>query len=183
MKRLIALLNDQIIQPLITHPIIHADTVNALNIRSDLVDIKRALGIDKRSSYIPLILVRDIDTGLTLRGDIKLMQLKDTQKCRIEFGAPVDKKGNLAKVQEGSVSISITDDSAHFEPDPSNPFAGTVVADKPTADATKPGAIVIVADADLGDGVNNIQGTEPLIVVAGDAVGFGVASVGTPEEQ
>lgn len=182
-------LNKAIIYPLIVKPL--RDCIEDLksdNRQQHAITMRVLLNaindhVDKSSKYIPLVLVQDLGTGLTLKGDLKAMQLRDDQKCRIEFGKPVDKKGQPASVQEGSVSVSITDDSAHFEPDPDNPFAGTVIADKPTADPTAPGAIVITADADMGEGVRNIQGVEPLIVTGGEAVGFGAASLGTPEDQ
>jgi len=111
------------------------------------------------------------------------MQLTDTQEFDFEFGKPLDKKGAPASVQDGSVSLSVSDSNGTIVPNPDNPFAGTFKADKPTADPTAPGTIVIVADADLGDGVENIQGVIPVVVTGGKAFGFGEPTIGTVREQ
>lgn len=157
------------------------------NVKCEIVGTLRFLlldgDVDRRSKTLPLIFVQDLDTNLYVRGVITNMQLRDDQKVRITFGKPLDKKGNPASVQEGSVSISVTDGSATVEPDPADPFSATIIGVSPTADITKPGAVIITADADLGEGVKNITGSEPLIVTGGQAVGFGPASVGTAEDQ
>lgn len=190
MPRIIQLLKCRIIDPLIVEPLraqltIYISTLtDFLNDINDSLDmIKDALHVDKSTKRIPLVFAQDLETGFYVRGDITNMQIRDDQKFRIEFGKPLDKKGNAASVQEGSVSISVTDGSATVEPDPTNPFAATIIGVSPTADITKPGAVIITADADLGEGVRNITGSEPLIVTGGQAVGFGPASVGTAEDQ
>lgn len=190
MKRFLQWLKCHVIDPLIVEPLriqITAFTSALTHYLDDIMntldEIKAALVVDKRSKRLPLILVQDLSTGLTLKGDIRFMQMRKDQKVRIEFGAPVDKNGDPAKVQEGSVSISVTDGSATVEPDPTNPFAATIIGAAETVDPTEPGAVVIVADADLGDGVKNIQGVEPLLITGLEAVGFGPATVGTPEDQ
>jgi hypothetical protein len=135
---------------------------------------------DLRSTHLKLVRVHDIDSGLIVEGEITKMQITDSQQATIEFGAPVDKKGFPATVQDGSVSLSVGDDSATIEQDATNPFKGLVKGVHPSDAAT---LITITADADLGDGVTNITGTEPLNVTGGQAAGFGPATVGTPEEQ
>lgn len=138
---------------------------------------------DFRSKHLTLVRVHDLESGITIEGEIKFMQLTSSQKCTIEFGQPVDKKGFPAQVQEGSVSFAIGDDSATVEQDANNPLKATVFAVHPASDPTVATVITVTADADLGDGVVSITGTEPLLVVAGQAVGFGPANVGTPEEN
>jgi hypothetical protein len=122
-----------------------------------------------------------IDHGATIEGEIKYVQLTDTQQATIEFGAPVDKKGFPAKVQDGSVAFTIDDAAqATVTQDPTNPLKALVVAGSP---GDTPTMIRVTADADLGDGVTTIEGTEPYNTTAGSATGFGAATVGTPEDQ
>jgi hypothetical protein len=122
-----------------------------------------------------------IDFGAAIEGEIKKMQLTDTQQATIEFGAPVDKKGFPAKVQEGSVVISIDDAAqATVTQDTANPLKAQVVA---LAPSDVPTMIRIKADADLGDGVELIEGSEPYNTTSSKATGFGAPTIGTPEEQ
>lgn len=147
--------------------------------------LRRVFSCEKAGPSDRLILVRveDLDTGLTTEGDIRAMKIKDSERCTIEFGAPVDKRGKPAKVQPGSVRWSIGDSAvATVEQDPTNPLKATVTGIAPNEDGE--GTVInIEADADLGDGVKSISGVEPLVVTSGEAVGFGPASLGTPEEQ
>lgn len=151
--------------------------------RRALKRIARALE-EKRAARkrLPLIRVQDKDTGLIVEGEITLMVLTDTQRARITFGQPVDKKGFPAQVQPGSVVFEISDDSAAVVQDPNDVFSADVIAAHPTPDQA-PAVITISADADLGDGVKTITGVEPLIVTSGEASGFGPATVGPATEQ
>lgn len=166
--------------------------INALN----LMTAQQALGFqrladvleqlpkpDFRTKQLTLVRVHDLESGITIEGEIKFMQLTSSQKCTIEFGQPVDKKGFPTQVEEGSVVFSIGDDTATVEQDATNPLKATVFAVHPATDPSVATVITVTADADLGDGVTNITGTEPLLVIAGQAVGFGPATVGTPEEN
>ena len=145
--------------------------------------IARALE-EKRAARqsLTVIRVQDLDTGLIIEGRITLMILTDNQKARITFGQPLDRKGFPAKVQDGSVTFSISDDSAVVTQDPTDPFSADVVASHPTPD-NQAATITISADADLGEGVKTISGAEPLIVTSGEAAGFGNAAVGPITEQ
>lgn len=154
------------------------------HIRKWLSIIAAALaGIDRRSHHLKLVRVRDLDSGFTCEGDITLMQLTTEQKVKITFGRPVSAHGNPADVQEGSVVIRSMDASVRVEQDPADPFSATVFGVEKTPDVTKPGAILIEADADTGDGVETIQGVEPVIVAGPKAAGFGPATLGTPEDK
>jgi hypothetical protein len=145
--------------------------------------IARALEVKRAAAErLTVIRVQDLDTGLIVEGRITLMVLTDTQKARITFGQPLDRKGFPAKVQDGSVTFSISDDSAVVTQDPADPFSADVVAAHPTPD-NQPATITISADADLGEGVKTITGVEPLIVTSGEAAGFGPATVGEVTEQ
>lgn len=188
-SRIVRALNRTIFYPLIVKPLrcriddLAADIAGRFDIQTRVLLNAIKGDVDLSSKSLPLIFVQDVETLTTLKGEITFMQLTNTQKVRIEFGKPLNRKGGEAAVQEGSVSISVTDGSATVEQDADNPFAATIVAVSPTADPTQPGAVVITADADLGEGVRNIQGVEPLLVVPAEAVGFGPATIGEPEEQ
>jgi hypothetical protein len=123
----------------------------------------------------------DLDTGLVVEGDIRAMKITVSQQVTIEVGKPVDRKGKPAKIQPGSMKFVCSDDSAVLTQDPSNEFK-CLVAGANENEVT--GAVItFTADADLGDGVTEISGIEPLVVTSGPAVGFGPVVVGTPEEQ
>lgn len=138
---------------------------------------------EKRARQRFILIRLSLDTGQIIEGEINKMVITDTQQATLTFGLPLDKKGKPAKVQDGSVSFSIESGAgATVTQDPADPFSALVVAGDPTLEGS-PATITISADADLGDGVRTITGVEPLIVIAGDAVGFGVATVGAPTEQ
>lgn len=135
---------------------------------------------DFRTKRLTLAKV-SIDFGATIEGEIKSMQLTDIQQATIEFGAPVDKKGFPAKVQDGSVTITIDDPTqATVTQDATNPLKAQVVASAPS---DQPTMIRIKGDADLGDGVEVIEGAEPYNTSSSKAVGFGAPTIGTAEDQ
>jgi len=106
--------------------------------------------------------------------------LTNTQQVDFEYAPPVDKAGQPADVQAGSVKLKSSDVTvASVTQDPANPFKGLIKS-------VGKGAcqITISADADLGDGDTEISG-EPIdvTVTGGQAVGFGGVTVGTPVEQ
>lgn len=106
--------------------------------------------------------------------------LTNTQQVDFEYAQPVDKAGQPADVQTGSVKLKSSDVSvATVTQDTTNPFKGLIKS-------VGKGAcqVTISADADLGDGDTEISG-EPIdvTVTGGQAVGFGAVTVGTPVEQ
>jgi len=127
------------------------------------------------------------DSGFIETGDIQSMQITDSQQFKITFPAPKDKKGFPAKVQDGSVAITVGNDTATVEPnpdDPSNPFSALVKGNRPGADdGSEATAVSISADADLGEGVKTISKAVELMVTSGEATGFGEPTVGDAEEQ
>jgi hypothetical protein len=133
------------------------------------------------------IRVRDLETGLTFKGRISKMQLTDTQKVRVTFGKPVDRKGFPATIQ-GDPVFAASDDAVTLQPVDGDPYSIDVVANHPSPngdDGVTPeaGTLTISGDADLGDGVETITGAEAYIVTSGQAAGFGPATVGPAEEQ
>lgn len=134
-----------------------------------------------------VIRVTDLDTGLVTQGRIEAMQLTDTQKVKVTFGKPVDLKGFPAQIQ-GDPVFAVSDDAVTLTPVDGDPFSINVIAAHPSAfggDGVTPvaGTLTITGDADLGDGVKSIVGSESYIVTSGAAAGFGPATVATPEEQ
>lgn len=120
-----------------------------------------------------------------VEGDIKLMQLRDDQQATITFGAPVDKKGNPAPVE--NIVIEVVDGtSATVLPNPSDPdnkLSALIVGGSPTPDPSTPTAIRISADGDMGEGVKTIEAFVPLLTTSGQAFGFGAPVEGAPEDQ
>lgn len=153
----------------------------------DLEQIKSAIRAlpapDLRSRRLQVIRIQDIESGLSIEGAIKQMQITDSQQCTIEFGQPIDIKGFPAQVEPGSVRFTVGDDSATIEQDATNPFKALVKGVHPAADPLVATVITIAADADLGEGVELITGTEPLLVTSGRARGFGGPTLGPIEEQ
>jgi len=129
----------------------------------------------------------EVESGFIETGDITFMQITDSQQFKITFPAPADKKGFPARVQDGSVAITVGNDTATIEPnpdDPSNPFSALVKGNRPGADdGSEVTAVTISADADLGEGVSTISKAVELLVTSGAATGFGEPTVGAIEEQ
>jgi hypothetical protein len=127
------------------------------------------------------------EAGFIEMGDIRSMQITDSQQFKITFPAPTDKKGFPAKVQDGSVTITVGNDTATVEPnpdDPTNAFSALVKGNRPGADdGSEVTAVTISADADLGEGVKTISKAVELMVTSGEATAFGEPTVGTVEEQ
>lgn len=159
---------------------------NIQSVKREIIDAIDDIGIgvvhDKRSKSLTLIRVH-LDTSITIEGVITLMQLTDTQKFSFTFGKPIDSKGAPAVVQDGSVTLTVSDGNGSIVPKDGDPFSGTFVADKPAANITTPGTIVCKADADTGDGVETITGVIPVVVTGGKAVGFGEPTIGPAVEQ
>lgn len=90
----------------------------------------------------------------------------------------VNKKGNLAPVQDDSTTIVASDPAVvEVTLTGSNPY--TVKFTALAAGATR---VTFSADADLGDGVTTIEGFEDVTVTAGGATGIQFV-MGTPQEQ
>lgn len=114
------------------------------------------------------------------KGEPMNASLTNTQEVDITYPKPVDKKGQPAPVQDGSVKFSSSDETAAtVTQDPADPFKATVRS--VGAGVT---SVNIEADADMGDGTTLIHG-EPISfqISGGQAVGFGSPTIGTPREQ
>lgn len=101
--------------------------------------------------------------------------LRATQNVGLSVVA-TDRKGNPASVQNPTWSSS--DTAVATVSSSADGLSALVSAVGPLGECT----ITLVADADLGDGVSEVEGTFDLEVKAGDAAVFAI-SAGTPEEQ
>lgn len=113
-------------------------------------------------------------TGTTRRRK-KMLKLTTTQQSALAISG-VDRKGQPAGLD--SIVFSSSDPSvATVTPDASDPSKAILKA--VAAGTTQ---INVTADADLGDGVNELTGVLDVNVVAGQAVSLAI-STGTVEEQ
>jgi hypothetical protein len=107
------------------------------------------------------------------KGGIFMSQAKVDQKFHATWPNPVDKYGNPATVQDGSVKFTSDDETiATVEPNPDGgPYSCTVTTQKKTG-AT---AVRIAADSDLDQSPNAekiITGQLAVEVLPGEATGF-----------
>lgn len=106
-----------------------------------------------------------------------MFQLKDDQQVKVKISA-VDKKGQPATFEKGSVKFTSSDENvATVVPNPDDETEVTVVAGLPGV-----ANITVEADSDLGEGVKTLNGASGVEVISGDAASFSFA-VGTPEAQ
>ncbi len=107
---------------------------------------------------------------------LSMATLKATQKCTLTVQF-LDKKGNVAAV----------DGTPAWTTDNADVVALVVAADGASVEVSAVGpvgsaAVTVTADADLGDGVVPVIGSEGFSVVAGDATVVAIG-VGQPTEQ
>lgn len=109
-------------------------------------------------------------------------QLRIGQVLPFKLGHPVDNNGDEAKVQEGSLQLSSSDESVFtVEQDPEtpdDPYSGLIVSQKEGTATFK-----AKADADLGEGVTEITLDVDGEILAADAVGFAPIQFGTPRPK
>lgn len=117
---------------------------------------------------------------IKIKGENMNVKLTATQKVPATTPKPVDQKGNTAEIEAGTMRYRSTDESVFtVSKNEENEFGFEVVAQGPGV-----GQVIASADADLGEGVKEIEGTVLTVeVVAGMAVGFGEATVGEVTEQ
>ena len=114
--------------------------------------------------------------NITIKGDIKVIGLKLAQKVRVTL-QPVDRLGNPATVEAGSVSFSSSDEAiCTVVQDSENELVAEVFSQ-----GVGVAQLDYSADADLGEGVESISGFSSVEVLPLGAVGFGL-EVGEPED-
>jgi len=125
------------------------------------------------------LMLKLITNNINITGDITLLSLKSTQYAQSGELSAVDRLGNPAQVEAGSVQFSSSDESVfRAEQDPENEKVVKVVAVGPGV-----AQLDYSADADLGEGVVTITGFTGVEVTPAQAVGFSGLSFGEPQEQ
>ena len=128
----------------------------------------------KKRGKLVLILRTD---GLILKGDFSMATLTVAQFVGAELVA-VDRKGNPASVEAGTVVITSSDEAVFtIERDPDNEMKFKIVSS-----GVGVAQLDYVADADLGDGVRTIAGFTAVEVQLEQAVGFGI-TLGEPQDK
>jgi hypothetical protein len=108
-------------------------------------------------------------------GEKGMTKLTNTQQAPIVIRAE-DRRGEPAPIAD--ITFSSSDESVVTVTQDANDPATALIKARKAGTAQ----IHFEGDADLGDGVNKLSGTEDIVVVAGQAVRL-TASVGTPVEQ
>ena len=125
------------------------------------------------------LLLSFVINQIKIKGEIKLVSLRSTQYVESGELQAVDRLGNPAEVEAGSVNFSSSDEGVfRAEQDPDNEKLVKVVAVGPGV-----AQLDYSADADLGEGVVTITGFTGVEVTPAQAVGFSGLSFGEPQEQ
>lgn len=114
--------------------------------------------------------------NIKIKGEISMIGLKVSQTVPVTL-QPIDRKGNPASVEPGTVVFESTDPNIFtVVQNPDNELQADVYSS-----VNNPGTAQLdyKADADLGDGVVEISGFSAVEVLPLQAVGFGL-QVGEP---
>lgn len=130
----------------------------------------------RRSRRGKLALTININ-GIKITSKQMALSLTTTQFVKATL-QPQDAKGRPARVEEGSVQWSSSDESVFtVEPDPNDPLSAII-----TSVGEGTGQLDYSADADLDNDIQTISGFAAVEVIPPQAVGFGIV-FGTPEEK
>lgn len=108
--------------------------------------------------------------------------LHEDEVLPFRLGKPIDSNGDEAPIEEGSLRESVVDPAVFtVEQDDENP-------DDPDAKMFVPHSegrteYMVKADADMGDGVEEISLTVTGTIVSGEAIGFSAIQFGTPRKK
>ena len=116
--------------------------------------------------------------NINVKGEITLLSLRSTQYAVSGELEAVDRLGNPAPVEAGSVNFSSSDEGVFRIERLDNEKQVKVVAV-----GAGVAQLNYSADADLGDGVVTIEGFTGVEVLPAQAVGFSGLSFGEPQEQ
>lgn len=127
---------------------------------------------DKKNIFLTLFI-----NNIKIEGDITMLSMTATQFVEGRLNV-VDRLGNPAQVEPGSIQIVSNDETVCIiQRIGEDETAFKVVA---TGDGVT--QVDFSADADLGDGVTTITGYTGVEIIPAQAVGFGV-TFGEPQEQ
>lgn len=125
----------------------------------------------------PRLLLTFYFSTFKIKGDIMAATLTKAQQVSGQVN-PVDRQGNPAPVQAGTVEFSSSDENVFVvEEDPDDETKFKVIAK-----GVGVAQLSVKADADLGDGVTTIETFAAVEVFPEAAVGFGL-TFGQPEDQ
>lgn len=124
------------------------------------------------------LLLSVVINQIKIKGEIKLVSLRSTQYVESGELQAVDRLGNPAEVEPGSVNFSSSDEGVFRIERLDNEKQIKVIAT-----GTGVAQLNYSADADLGDGVVTIEGFTGVEVLPAQAVGFSGLSFGEPQEQ
>lgn len=114
---------------------------------------------------------------ISIEGNITMVSLKVTQYVEGQL-QPVDRLGNPAQVEAGSVRFQSADDTVfRAAQDTENELNVRLIAT-----GVGVAQLTYTADADLGEGIETIEGFTNVEVLPAEAVGFGI-TFGDPQEQ
>lgn len=105
-----------------------------------------------------------------------MVTLTSSQQVGIRVN-PTDKKGNAAQL-DGRAQFASSDDGIAIVVAGEDGLSATVKAAGPVGTCQ----IVVTGDADLGEGIQTLQGVLDVSVIAGQAASFGI-STEVPTEQ
>ncbi len=124
------------------------------------------------------LLLTFVINNIKIKGEITLVSLRSTQYAESGELQAVDRLGNPAEVEPGSVNFSSSDEGVFRIERLDNEKQVKVIAT-----GTGVAQLNYSADADLGDGVVTIEGFTGVEVLPAQAVGFAGLSFGEPQEQ
>lgn len=120
--------------------------------------------------------------SLKIKGEIMEFQLHEDEVLPFKLGKPINNDGEEAPIEEGSLKQLIGDEGIFtVEQDdqmPDDPDAKMIV---PHAEGTT--TLTYKADADLGEGVQEISLVVTGTIISAGATGFAPIQFGTPRKK
>lgn len=116
-----------------------------------------------------------------VKSNVMAIIFKPNQFARVQI-QPVDRKGNTAKVEPGSVDYSSPDPSFTVEEDPNDETILKITSSSEAITESKSVDIAVSADADTGSGVKTINGIITAVLEPEMAAGFGINVLEEPQD-
>jgi len=148
-------------------------------IAKEVIDYLRENRARRRCQRWPITFIY---SHFKIKGTAMSFQLHTDEVLPFKLGKPVDSTGADAEVEEGSLVIESSDPTVFTieqDPDfPEDPYAGLIVSQGEGTATLK-----AKADADLGEGVEEITLEVEGQILAAGAVGFAPWAFGTPRKK
>jgi hypothetical protein len=110
---------------------------------------------------------------------VTIFKANQTAKFQV---APIDRKGNPAKVQAGSVEYNSPDPEVVVTEDTNDETVFDVTTSATPVTESRTVDVEVIADADLGDGVKEIRGILTVVLEPDMAEGFGIKTLAEPTD-